>query len=54
MTDRLLSLAIAAAGCLAGLLIATGHVADVVAPLLIALAAAAALRLQQPERRGKS
>ncbi|MCB1906612.1 MAG: hypothetical protein KDH15_04525 [Rhodocyclaceae bacterium] len=45
--DRLLSAAIACAGVVAGLLIATGHVADVAAPLIVAVAAAAGWRLQR-------
>ncbi|MCB1914860.1 MAG: hypothetical protein KDG52_03960 [Rhodocyclaceae bacterium] len=44
--DRLLSIAIALAGTVAGLLLATGHVADVAAPLIVALAAVVGWRLQ--------
>ncbi len=44
--ERLIPAAIASAGTLAGLLIAAGRPADVVVPLLIALAGALALRLQ--------
>lgn len=49
--ERLLSLAIATAGVLAGLLIATGRVADVVVPLMVALGGAVALRAQHGRSR---
>lgn len=45
------SLAIAATGVIAGLLIATGHVADVVTPLMLAMAGAFALRRASAGRR---
>lgn len=48
--ERLPSLAIAIAGILAGLLIATGHGADVAAPLVFALAGACAWRRVRPGR----
>jgi len=44
--ERLIPFAIAAAGTLAGILIAAGRPADVVTPLLVALAGVVALRLQ--------
>ncbi|MCB1899289.1 hypothetical protein [Cognatazoarcus halotolerans] len=43
--DRLLSPVIAATGLLAGLFLATGYRADAVTPLLLAVSAAAALRI---------
>ncbi|MCB1929297.1 MAG: hypothetical protein KDH17_14850 [Rhodocyclaceae bacterium] len=51
--DRLFSFAIALAGVAAGLLIATGHVADVAVPLIVAIAAAAGWRLQHRDWRSE-
>ena len=44
--ERLIPAAIATAGTVDGLMIAAGRPADVVVPLLVALAGAFALRLQ--------
>lgn len=43
--DRLLNLGIAAAGLVAGLLLATGYRADAVTPLVLAVTAATMVRV---------